>query len=1016
MQVTTSYRRYAHDGACNTTFEVSAGTWLVTVYDEFTVGSITADQSISYNNTPVELTGTPPNGGNTPYTYQWQVSTDNTTFSDISGATNINYQPSTLFETTYYRQKQTSSSGCAYHITNVLTITVDLYGAPNLWGMTSIGGANEVGAIYTTDINGNNYTIQESFSVDDGRFPFHSKLCEASNGKLYGVTVGGGLLDEGILFEFDPASDTYTEIIEFDAAITGSYPYGFLMLATNGKMYGMTSEGGTSDMGVLYEFDPISSAYTKRIDFDGLSNGSYPYGSLFQADNGNVYGMTSEGGTSDLGVLFEFNIGTAALTKKIDFDGVAKGSLPLGSLFQANNGLLYGMTKEGGTLDMGVLFEFDPASDTYTKKIDFTGLLNGSYPEGDLMQASNNMIYGMSEDGGVNDLGILFSYDLGTGLISKIIDFDGAANGSHPMGSLIQAINGLFYGLTGDGGTDNFGTLFEFNPIGNIYTKKIDFDGFDAGYYPLSTLYQASNGNLYGTSSFGGSLECGVLFEYIIASSSLIKKVDFYSTPCGGFPCSSLLYASDDLFYGMTPAGGASDIGIIFKYNQASGAYSVIKEFVDPENGDEPNSSLIEVSNGLFYGVTTYGGTSDMGVLFEFNPSTGVYTKKIDFEGATNGSYPIGKLLEASNGLLYGMTATGGTSNMGVIYEYNTATGIITIKVSLDATLGNFPYGALIEASNGKLYGLTSQGGTSNKGVLFDYDIAGNIYTKKIDLDGASKGSFSFSSLFQASNGLLYGLTSSGGTSDMGVLFEYDIMSNTYTKKFDFTGAANGDQPLGSLMESTNGKLYGMTYYGGTSDLGVLFEYDITNDILTKKLDFDGTNGGNNEYGHLIEIAPCLNPTSGGSIASNQSGCYNFDPNELTSISPASGESGSLEYKWQKSTTNSTSGFSDIASTNATSYNPSNLNQTTWYKRLARVDCEVNWTGAMESNVIEITVYDEFVIGSIAADQSICYNTTPAELTGTAPTGGNTAYSYQWQISTDNINFSDIATATGIDY
>jgi hypothetical protein len=100
----------------------------------------------------------------------------------------------------------------------------------------------------------------------------------------------------------------------------------------------------------------------------------------------------------------------------------------------------------------------------------------------------------------------------------------------------------------------------------------------------------------------------------------------------------------------------------------------------------------------------------------------------------------------------------------------------------------------------------------------------------------------------------------------------------------------------------------------------------------------------------------CTNPTSGGTIAAAQTGATPFNPAAFTSSAAASGHSGTLEYKWQSSTTGSSTGFSDIASSNADIYDAGALTQTTWYKRLARVSCSADWTGAAESNVLEVTV------------------------------------------------------------
>ncbi|MDD4213957.1 MAG: hypothetical protein PHR81_04015, partial [Bacteroidales bacterium] len=149
------------------------------------------------------------------------------------------------------------------------------------------------------------------------------------------------------------------------------------------EFWGMTSRGGNGG-GVIFSYDPATDTYTKKLDFDGAANGITPCGSLMQADNGLLYGMTNIGGANNMGVLFSYDPSTDTYTEKLDFNGATNGANPYGSLMQAANGLLYGMTRSGGANDMGVLFAYDPATDTYTKKLDFNGAANGNYPIGSL--------------------------------------------------------------------------------------------------------------------------------------------------------------------------------------------------------------------------------------------------------------------------------------------------------------------------------------------------------------------------------------------------------------------------------------------------------------------------------------------------------------------------------------------------------------------------------------------------------------------------------------------------------
>jgi uncharacterized repeat protein (TIGR03803 family) len=736
----------------------------------------------------------------------------------------------------------------------LIFIANNLQAQTELWGMT-YGGGNGGGILFKTDSSGNNQQVIKTFIEYPGNNPGYSELCQASNGKLYGMTLNGGIQYYGVLFEYDPATSIFTKKIDFDGTSNGSMPFGSLIQASNGKLYGMTLQGGVNNKGVLFEFDPVSSTFIKKIDFAGTSNGSSPEGALLLASNGKLYGMTSSGGTNDYGVLFEYNPTTSTYSKKIDFDGTLKGQKPCGSLMQASNGKLYGMTSSGGTNNYGVLFEFDPASSTLTKKLDFAGTTNGKSPYGSLIQALNGKLYGMTYNGGTKDFGVLFEYNLATLNLTKKVDFNGTLNGKYPYGSLIQATNGKLYGMTQNGGSNDYGVIFEYDTSTSTCTKKLDFNGSLNGKLPHGSLMQASNGKLYGMTYQGGTMGYGVLFEYNPTTSTYSKKLDFAAILDGNQPQGSLIKASNGKLYGMTGYGGTNNYGIIFEYDPATSVFTKKIDF-DGANGKNPSSSLYQASNGKLYGMTTYGGIHDDGVIFEYNIATSTCTKKLDFYNSnSNLSHPYGSLIQAINGKFYGMISNGGLgSTYGVLFEYDTSIYIVSSKLFFNGTNGKNPTGSLMKASNGKLYGMTSEGGTNGYGVLFEYNPATSSYVKKLDFAGTTNGSSPMGSLIEASNGKLYGMTMSGGAKGFGVLFEYDTVSSTYTKKLDFAGAANGKYPYGTLIETSNGKLYGMTYYGGAFDYGALFEYNYITSSFTKRIDFNGIIG-TRPRGDLVSVS-----------------------------------------------------------------------------------------------------------------------------------------------------------------
>ena len=311
-------------------------------------------------------------------------------------------------------------------------------------------------------------------------------LIEATNGKLYGLTSEGGLNGsrEGVLFEYDYITDNFSKKVEFDRTTMGAEPEGMLVETSNGKLYGMTKEGGANDFGVLFEYDITLNNFSKKIDFDDEGHGKYPYGSLIQASNGKLYGMTHRGGNTAEGTLFEYSISSNTLTKEFDFNGALNGELPKGSLVLAPNGKFYGMTEFGGLHNRGVIFEIDPSSNAYEKKVDLEQS-SGAYPNGNLMLPGDGYLYGLTSEGGNNDLGTIVQYDYVSNSLTKVADFNGTGNGSEPLGSLIQISNGLMYGLTNKGGNSDYGVIFEFDPAIPAVTKRIDFNGSSRGKWPI---------------------------------------------------------------------------------------------------------------------------------------------------------------------------------------------------------------------------------------------------------------------------------------------------------------------------------------------------------------------------------------------------------------------------------------------------------------------------------------------------------------------------------------------------
>jgi uncharacterized repeat protein (TIGR03803 family) len=472
------------------------------------------------------------------------------------------------------------------------------------------------------------------------------------------------------------------------------------MQASDGKLYGMTSGGGVNGSGVIFSFNPSTSDYTNLKVFDYAQDGGNPYGSFIQASDGKLYGVTSQGGVNSAGVIFSFSTTTSAYTKLKDLDYSTDGANPYGTLVQASRGKLFGLTNQGGSVNAGVIFSFDPSNSSYTKLRDFNYQNAGYNPYGSVVKASDGKLYGMTYSGGINGAGVIYSFNPTTYTYTKLKDFDysnnGYLDGANPQGNLVQASDGKLYGMTTYGGTNGYGVIFSFDPVSSAYTKLKDFDYYNDGGYPQGSLIHASDGKLYGMTSSGGSGGSGTIFSFDPTTSTYTKLKDFYT-------------------YG----------------NYADGIYGAV-----------PVGSLMQVSDGKLYGVTSQGGNSNVGVIFSFDPLTSVYTKLKDFSydnttGYYDGAYPYGSLIQASDGKLYGMTYQGG-NGYGVVFSFNPVNYDYTKLKDFDYNDGAYPYGSLMQASDGKLYGMTYQGGTNDYGVVFSYDISSSIYTKVQDFDGTN--------------------------------------------------------------------------------------------------------------------------------------------------------------------------------------------------------------------------------------------------------------------------------------
>jgi uncharacterized protein (TIGR03437 family) len=331
------------------------------------------------------------------------------------------------------------------------------------------------------------------------------------------------------------------------------------------------------------------------------------------------------------------------------------------TLIQGTDGNFYGITSDGGSHALGTVFKITPAG-TLTTLYNFGTLSTDGAGPNSFIQGPDGNFYGTTL-GNANIVGNIFKITP-TGTLTTLFTFSMASvEGASPLG-LINGSDGNFYGMTNTGGPNTGGTVFKMTPAG-VLTTVYSFTPQQTGAGLTGTLVQGSDGNFYGTSVTGGQSNSGWVYKLTPAG---VLSILYYFGPIAtdSGPPSSLIEGTDGNFYGVTNPGSNSSIsGTIYKITPG-GTLSVLYTFVGTQNGAEP-TTLIEGADGNFYGTAFTGGSGDSGTIFKLTTG-GAFTTLYNFVYLTDGADPI-CLVQGANGTLYGTTNQGGTHGQGTIFS-----------------------------------------------------------------------------------------------------------------------------------------------------------------------------------------------------------------------------------------------------------------------------------------------------------------------------------------------------------
>jgi uncharacterized repeat protein (TIGR03803 family) len=370
----------------------------------------------------------------------------------------------------------------------------------------------------------------------------------------------------------------------------GETPVGGLIADAAGNFYGTAAES-SDGFGVVYQLRKSGNSWVYRVlyDFKTADNGAQPVGNLIFDAVGNLYGVTAFGGTGacdgGCGTVFELSPnsqGGWSESVLYSFQGGSDGANPVGGLVADNQGNFYGITAWGGvsagycgSMGCGTVFELGPIS-------------GGGWQE------------------------------------SILFKFHGRTDGYEPEGALIFDGDGNLYGTTLGGGSGTQGVLFKLSPSsGGTWTQKIlfNFDGGPRGGQPTGKLTMDKSGNLYGTTTFGGSgcgFGCGTVFELTPTAEKVLYA--FTGGNDGAFPTGSVIFDPKGNLYG-TSFSSPNTAGAVFKLTPTKGKWKVtVLEVFSGKNGAYPVGDLTMDSAANLYGTTKSGGQRNFGTVFRVTP------------------------------------------------------------------------------------------------------------------------------------------------------------------------------------------------------------------------------------------------------------------------------------------------------------------------------------------------------------------------------------------------------------
>jgi uncharacterized repeat protein (TIGR03803 family) len=604
-----------------------------------------------------------------------------------------------------------------------------------------------------------------------------------------------------------------------------------------------------------------ASTLTTLSQFPGGGDGAAPYGGLASL-GGNLYGTTYAGGTYGRGTVYSINPSTGAETIVYSFNAPPDATDPESGVL-ATGGLLYGVSNSGGANGYGAVYSVNPSTGAEKVVFSFTSAMGGE--SGSNLVTSGGYLYGTTFGGGNGaGYGTVFKIDIATGAEKTLYSFTGGADGGSPQYG-VTYVKGMLYGTTTFGGSAGAGTIFAVNATSGAETTLLSFNGASLGGGSYGGVIDV-NGILYNTTAYGGSSGVGTIDAYDIKTGVATTVYNFTGGADGTSP-NSPLYFKNGILYGTAYSGGAAGFGTVFGVTAATGKETTLYSFTGGANGGHSVTPLIQIGSALYGTDEGPNDTSpNNGTVFKIVLATGAETTLHNFQGNPDVYQQNSGLLNDS-GTLFGSTTVGGTNMCGTLYALFGITAQPSFVSLACGAAGGLPVGDLISL-NGYAYGVDVAGGANGSGLLFSF----NETSYSAGPDASFPAGTTPNGPLLAYKTLIYGTTKTGGTNGSGTVFVYYPSTNTLSTLYNFTGGSDGGFPFAGLIES-GGYLYGTTAYGGANNVGTIFRINPKTGAEAGLYSFTGGSDGTYPFAPLVALGGVLFGTTnyGGT---NSADCY----------------------------------------------------------------------------------------------------------------------------------------------